>query len=122
MKPTKEERAKKIKEKGDAYYSLRNKLDDIRWQLKSINDSKKRTHAFKLLYIAIDLSLEQIRKDHDRYVRRIRRADSNEDVKFIQKALNREKAKNAKLENKIEEAKTSSGLFIDFVREKIGMK
>jgi hypothetical protein len=30
--------------------------------------------------------------------------------------------KNAVLEKKIEEAKTSSGLFIDFVREKLGMK
>jgi hypothetical protein len=117
----KEEREKKIKQKEDSYYSLRNKLDSIRWQLKDVSENKKRTYAFKMLDIAIGLSLEQIKKDYDRYVRRIRIMGSNEDVSFMQRALNREKLKNAELEKKIEEAKTSSGLFIGFVREKLGI-
>jgi len=122
MKLTKEERAEKLKKREDSYYSLRNKLDSIRWQLKDISENKRRTYSFKLLDIAINLSLDQVNKDYDRYVRRIRIADHSEDVSFMQQALNREKAKNAELEKKIEEAKTSSGLFIDFIREKLGIK
>ena len=118
----KEERSKKLETQKKAYYSLRNKLNDINWQLRGINEGRKRTYAFKLLDIAINLALEQVNKDYDRYVRRIRRADASEDVKFMQKALNREKQKTAELEKKIEEAKTSSGLFIDFVRNKLNMK
>ena len=118
----KEERAKKLEAQQESYYSLRNKLDSLGWQLRDINEGRRRTYAFKLLDIAINLSLEQVTKDHDRYVRRIRRADATEDVSFMQKALNREKLKNAELEKKIEEAKTSSGLFIDFVRSKLSIK
>lgn len=118
---TKEERQVKIKEQEQAYYSLRNELDGLTWSLRRINEGKNRKYEFKLLKIAINLTLEQIRKDHERYVRRIRAKDASEDVKFMQKALNREKEKNAILEKKIEEAKTSSGLFIDFARKKLGL-
>lgn len=118
---TKEERQAKIKEQEQAYYSLRGELDNLTWSLSRINEGKKRKYEFKLLKIAINLTLEQIRKDHERYVRRIRAKDASEDVKFMQKALNREKEKNAILEKKIEEAKTSSGLFIDFARKKLGL-
>lgn len=116
---TKEERQAKIKEQEQTYYSLRNELDSLTWSLRRINEGKKRKYEFKLLKIAINLTLEQVKKDHERYVRQIRSQDANEDVRFMQKALNREKEKNAILEKKIEEAKTSSGLFIDFVREKL---
>ena len=118
----KEERAKRLKEKEDTYYSLRNKLDSIKWDIRNINQNKQRSNAFKMLNIAIDLSLEQVNKDYNRYVRRIRISDMSDDVSFMQKALNREKLKNAELEKKIEEAKTSSGLFIDFVRSKLGCR
>ena len=118
----KEERAKKLKEKEEAYYSLRNKLDSINWELRDVSEGKKRTYAFKLLGIAINLALDQVNKDYNRYVRRIRTADMSDDVMFMQKALNREKQKTAELEKKIEEAKTSSGLFIDFVRSKLNIK
>ncbi len=121
MKLTKEERQEKIKEQEQAYYSLENQLDRLIWSLRRINEGKNRKHEFKLLKIAIDLTLEQIRRDHDRYVKRIRVKDANEEVKFMQKALNREKEKNVILEKKIEEAKTSSGLFIDFARKKLGI-
>ncbi len=122
MKLTKEERAAKLKAKEDAYYSLRNELDSINWTLRRISEGKKRTYAFKLLAIAINLTLEQIKNDYDRYVRRIRRMDASEDVALIQRSLNRANKKNAELEKKIQEAKTSSGLFIDFVRDKLNLK
>ena len=116
------EKAKILKEKEDAYYSLRNNLESIRWDLTHIHQNKKHRNEFKMLNIAIDLSLDQLTRDYSRYIRRIRIHDYSEDVSFMQKALNREKLKNAVLEKKIEEAKTSSGLFIDFVRNKLGMK
>lgn len=118
----KEERQKKIKAKEESYYSLRSDLDNMLWRLKDLKGYRGgRSYAFKMLDTAINLALEQIRKDYDRYVIRIRRIDANEDVGFMQKALNREKIKNAELQKKIEEAKTSSGLFIDCVRKKLGI-
>jgi hypothetical protein len=122
MALSKEERQKKLKAKEDSYYSLRNDLDSMQWRLNDLKGYRGgSSYAFKILDIAINLALEQIRKDYHRYVRRIRRIDACEDVGFMQKALNREKEKNAVLEKKIEEAKTSSGLFIDFVRKKLGV-
>ncbi len=118
---TKEERAKKLKDRETAYYSLRNDLDSMRYKLNYLKIGKGHSRPFKMLRMAVDLMLDQVNKDYDRYVRRIRRADSSDDVSFMQKALNREKLKNAELEKKIEEAKTSSGLFINFVREKLGV-
>lgn len=122
MALSKEERQQKLKAREDSYYSLRYDLDSMQWRLRDLKGYRGgRSYAFKMLDIAINLALEQITKDYDRYVRRIRRIDACEDVSFMQKALNREKEKNAVLEKKIEEAKTSSGLFIDFVRKKLGV-
>lgn len=42
-------------------------------------------------------------------------------MRSLQKSLNREIKKNTELEKKIDEAKTSSGLFIDYVRKRIGI-
>ena len=122
MALNKEERQKRIKAKEDSYYSLRNDLDSVQWRLRDLKGYRGgSSYAFKMLDIAINLALEQIRRDYDRYVRRLRRIDACEDVSFMQQALNREKKKNAVLEKKIEEAKTSSGLFVDFVRKKLGV-
>jgi hypothetical protein len=122
MKLAKKERQQKLKDRETAYYSLRNGLDSMKYNLNNLRKGRGHSSAFKMLDIAIDLMLDQVNSDYNRYVRRISRMDSNEDVSFMQKALNREKEKNTILEKKIEEAKTSSGLFIDFVREKLGMK
>lgn len=90
----KEERQKKIKAKEESYYSLRSDLDNMLWRLKDLKGYRGgRSYAFKMLDAAINLALEQVRKDYDRYVIRIRRIDANEDVGFMQKALNREKLK-----------------------------
>lgn len=121
MNLTKEDREQKRKDSENRYYDLTNDLESMKRALKYLKN-RRQSDAFKMLNIAIDLMLDQVRYDYDRYVKRIRRADSGDDVRFIQKALNREKLKNAELEKKIEEAKTSSGLFIDFVREKLNFK
>ena len=118
----KEERAKKAQEKQEEYYSLRNDLGEMKFKLNRLRKEKGRSRPFMMLNASIDLMLYQVESDYNRYIRRIRIADSSDTVIFMQKALNREKEKNAILEKKIEEAKTSSGLFIDFVREKLGFK
>ena len=84
MKLTKEERQEKIKEQDEAYYSLRSELDSLTWSLGRINEGRTRKYEFKLLKIAINLTLEQIRKDHDRYVKRIRIKDANEEVTIVE--------------------------------------
>ena len=106
----KADRAEKLKERQRAYYSLDNSLHDMREKLSSLKKHKGHSIAFKMLLNAIDLMSEQIRNDFSRYEKRVRNSD------------NSEKLKNAELEKKIEEAKTSSGLFIDFVRSKLGCR
>ena len=118
----KADRAEKLKERQRAYYSLDNNLYDMREKLSSLEKHKGHSIAFKMLLNAIDLMSEQIRNDFSRYEKRVRNSDNGDTCIEMQKALNREKLKNAELEKKIEEAKTSSGLFIDFVRSKLGMK
>jgi len=118
----KEERQRKLETKEDSYYSLRSELSSLQWRLKDLKGYRGgRSSSFKLLNLAINLSLDQVENDYNRYVRRICRRDAEEDVELMQKALNREKVKNAKLEKEIEQAKTSSGLFVDFVRKKLGV-
>ena len=121
MKLTKEERDQKRKEKTDAYYSLRNNLEDVKYELNRIREGRGHGRVFKLLNTAIDLMIDQISDDHSRFVKQLGRLERKDEVQFMQKALNREKEKNAVLEKKIEEAKTSSGLFIDMVRKKLGI-
>ena len=117
---TKEERDKKLKEKEESYYSLSNKFSSIRWELTNIKGYRGgRSRAFKMLIMSLDLATEQVESDYNRYVRRIRIINVSDDLSFMQKALNREKEKNIDLEKKIEEAKTSSGLFISFVRKQL---
>ena len=117
---TKEERDKKLKEKEESYYSLRNKFSSIRRELTNIKGYRGgRSRAFKMLIMSLDLAIEQVESDYNRYVRRIRIINVSDDLSFMQKALNKEKEKNIDLEKKIEEAKTSSGLFISFVRKQL---
>lgn len=118
----KADRAEKLKERQRAYYSLDNSLHDMREKLSSLKKHKGHSIAFKMLLNAIDLMSEQIRNDFSRYEKRVRNSDNSDTCVEMQKALNREKLKNAELEKKIEEAKTSSGLFIDFVRSKLGCR
>ena len=115
----KQERAAKLKERQKAYYALDSDLYNMREKLVLIKSHRGNSLAFRMLINAIDLMSEQVRCDFSRYEKRIRTADNSDTLSDVQKSLNREKLKNAELEKKIEEAKTSSGLFIDFVREKL---
>ena len=118
----KESRNLRVEERKRIYYSLDSDLLGVQDKMISIRRNRGHSPAFKMLLIAIQLMRDQVQKDHARYERRIRRIDDREVSKFLQNSLNREKEKNAILEKKIEEAKTSSGLFIDFVREKLNFK
>lgn len=116
------EKARKNLEERERLYS------DLKWNLRGMQDNLKalkrfRGHssAFKNLMIAIDIMQNQIESDHFRYKAIDQRRSDKEEVAEMQKSLNREKLKNAELEKKIEEAKTSSGLFIEFCRNKLGI-
>ena len=122
MKPTKEEQAKKLQDRKDFYYSLRWDLYGIRDKMTSIKKHRGHSNSFKVLVSAIDVMCEQIERDEQRYSRRIREANNSDICIELQQSLNRANKKNADLEKKIEEAKTSSGLFIDFVRKQLNFK
>ena len=117
-----EERQQKLNDRKKLYYSLDSDLYSMREKLKNLEKHRGQSLAFKMLIIAIDMMTEQVRRDFSRYEKRISAASTNDNLKLVQASLNREKVKNAALEKKIEEAKTSSGLFIDFVREKLNIK
>lgn len=121
MKLSKELRDEKLEARKKAYYSLDSDLYSMREKMRYIDGFKGNSTACRMLVLAIDAMSDQVRKDFYRYEKRIKAADMGDDLILVQKALNREKTKNAILEKKIEEAKTSSGLFIDFVREKLNL-
>ena len=118
----KEERQQALKARKDLYYSLGYDLMNIKEKLANLKKNRGQSPAFKMLMLAIDMMDSQIRDDFARYGRRIRFNDNSDNCLLLQKSLNREKKKNADLEKTIEKAKTSSGLFIDFVRSKLCMK
>ncbi len=117
----KEEREAQLEKKKDEHYTLRNEIWYLRDKVSRLGKSKH-SPAYKVAVSALDMLNNQIEQDYNRYTRRLRVADANEVAQELQQSLNREKKKNFELEKKIEEAKTSSGLFIDFVRSKLGMK
>ena len=63
---------------------------------------------------------EQVQLDLYRYEKRIGKMSERDEIASLQKSLNRERLKREKLEKKVNEAKESSGLFIKYVREKLG--
>jgi len=107
-----------LKKKKDEYNKMRDEVYFMRSNLSSFSKNKH-SPAYKVALSALDVLSNQIDQDYNRYIKRINRIGVGQEVKFMQKALNREKAKNFELEQKIEEAKTSSGLFVDFVRKKL---
>lgn len=118
----KQERADALKKREKAYYSLRRKLSYIKDSLNELKSHRGHSVAFKMLMLAIDAMQDQIRKGYIRYEARILSQSNHDTLLDMSQSLNREIIKNKALEKKIEEAKTSSGLFIDFVREKMWLK
>ena len=97
---------------------LKNEVYYMRDKLSSFSKNKH-SPAYKVALSALDVLSNQIEQDYNRYVKRIWSDEASQEVEFMQKALNREKAKNFELEQEIEKAKTSSGLFVEFVRKKL---
>lgn len=114
----KEEIIRLKKEKQDKYWNRKWKIDEIRQQLKDLSGNKENSAAFRAVLAGIDIFADQLYDDHKRYLQRLENMSAASEVAEMQKALNREKSKNAELEKQISEARTSSGLFIKFVRDK----
>ena len=109
------------KERKEAYYSLQYKLDDMRHTLQNIKKNRGHSTAFKQLMLSIDAYNQQIRDDFSRYEKQVNKIRDKDSVFEMQTALNRERKLRHELELKVKEASESSGLFIRFVRDKLGV-
>lgn len=122
---TDEEKTKKkleaFEKRKQRYYSMSSMIQNMVWKLKDIERSRGHTTAFKQLMLALDAYDQQIRDDFSRYEKQINRRRDRDDVKQLQQALNRERTLRQELESKVKEASESSGLFIKFVRNKLGI-
>lgn len=116
-----ESREDKLRESEKKYYDLRSKLGYFRRELIDLKKHRGHSSAFRNLLSSIEIMEDKIKEDYMRYALLIRKADVRDEVREIQNALNRERTKREELESKIEEAKTSSGLFIKYVRGKLGV-
>lgn len=114
LKEQKEERKAK-------YYSLDHRLNTLYREMKDLRGYRGHCIAYRQLMLAIEGMQEKIRDDYCRYEKSISRRTRRNDMAQLQKSLNRERAKREELEAKVNEATTSSGLFIKYVREKLGV-
>lgn len=121
MSLSKEDREERLKRRKSEYYSLSHDLYNIKRKLRGIEKNKGHTTAFKQLILGIEGYEQQISDDFSRYEKQIRIMDRTDEIAKMQKALNRERAIRQELELKIKEASESSGLFIKFVRNKLGV-
>lgn len=103
------------------YYRLNHKIYMFKEDLKNIKNIKGHTREFKQLMLSLDGFDEQIHNNIRRYERRVKLRDATDELKEMQKALNRERKLREDLELKVKEASESSGLFIKFVRNKLGI-
>ena len=117
----KQRREKILLEKKQAANSLRWKLDDMSRCLKRDKKFLGRSEAYENLCIAVNFMLDQVSDDEARYKRILENKSAREEMQELQQALNRERKLRQELENKISEATTSSGLFIKYVRDKLGV-
>lgn len=106
-------------ERDRKFYSLRSDIRYIKENLSDIKFGRRHSDAFKLLMLALDGFEDQIYRDYDRYVKKVDSIVKRDELRELQQSLNRERKIRADLEKKIEEAKTSSGLFISYVRKKL---
>lgn len=110
-----------LEEKKRRYYSLRYKLEGIKSELLHLKKHRGHTPAFKQLLISIDMMQDQVQSDFNRYEKGVKRIEERREIKSLQNSLSREQKKRLELETKIKEATESSGLFIRYVREKLGL-
>ena len=108
-------------DKQQAYYSLSYDIHIFRQKMLELRKGRGHITEFKLLDAALDLFERKIEEDYKRYVLRIKAFSERKELKEMQQSLNRERKTRAALEVKIKEASESSGLFIKFVRNKLGV-
>jgi fructoselysine-6-P-deglycase FrlB-like protein len=89
--------------------------------LRDIDKYKGRSLAFRNLENALRIFQQQVDEDHRRFNARVKVNEARSEVRDMQQTLNRERKLREELESKIKEASESSGLFISYVREKLGL-
>lgn len=117
----KQRREEMLDEKRKYSQTLIWKLDDMEVFLNNQKGFFGRSDAYHNLVIALRWMQDQGNSDKYRYQRRLEYKDMKEEMQELQQALNRERKLRQELENKITEATTSSGLFIKYVRDKLGV-
>jgi len=117
----KKRREEMLDEKRKYAQTLIWKLDDMEVFLNNQKGFFGRSNAYHNLVIALRWMQDQVDSDEYRYQRRLEYKDMKEEMQELQQALNRERKLRQELENKITEATTSSGLFIKYVRDKLGV-
>ena len=114
--------SKEIKEaKSKKYYELQAKLDSIYWDMMELEPRKGNSTEFRMFKLALDAFRKKISADFRRYELVIDRKLNRCEVKKLQQSLNRERKLRQELETKIKEASESSGLFIRYVRNRLGI-
>lgn len=116
-----EKRRQLAKDRTDKYHALAKELSSLRWKIKDIVSTRLNKTALQHLVDSLTLAEEQIQRDYDRYINRLRTYDDKDEISKLQAALNRERIKREELQAKVDEATTSSSLFIKFCRDKLGV-
>jgi hypothetical protein len=120
-KKTIEEKIAEREEAKKRYYELESMCSVVLTQMRCIKRFRGRSDEFSLLEISLNKFIDKVRKDFDRYEKRVTKHNERDIVADMQKSLNRERKLREALEKEIEDAKTSSGLFISYVRNKLKM-
>lgn len=110
----------KLSEKREDYWDKINQLDQMKTILDNIS-GKRNSPAHKTLVAALDVYRDQIERDYERFKCVYNNKTTFDDMCLLQQKLNRETKLRVGLEEKVKEASESSGLFIKYVKEKLGL-
>jgi len=118
----KKRREERLAEKRKSLDKILWKLNDVSYALRREETFLGRSSAYKNLMIALDWMEDQVVEDLNRYERIIENKSAREEMQQLQQALNRERKLREELETKVKEASISGGLFIEYVKGKLGIK
>lgn len=110
-----------LEQQNERQRNLYYKLDNILYEVKNADGYRSNSDTFKNFEISVRLLQDKLQKDYYRSESVIRRRIESDEKRGLQQALNRERKLRQELEDKINEATTSSGLFIKYVRDKLGV-
>lgn len=110
-----------IDKQDKKYRQISSLIWNIESDLRNIEKHKGRSLAFKNLENALKIFEQQVEADHRRFSNRVDINNRRKEVRDMQQSLNRERKLREELESKVKEASESSGLFISYVREKLGL-